>query len=176
MTERNTLDAMLAATFEQHEVPHGSPLRNHPGAVETVLEDLYAHELSTRRYNADNMWPVVVDTIERHLVWVEADSEAAAVKAVREDDTWYERLSAGDVIDGGFHAADPLETYELTEHVYHQDQGPANRCGTCLHNPPWGANLHTLYHANECPVYAAERAERDVYWARKRAERKQLAP
>lgn len=167
---RNTLDAMLAATFEQHDVPRGAPLRDYPGCTEQIVDDLLAHERSMRRYNDTERWPVVIETVQRYLVWVEADNPRAAKQKVRDDSEWYERITHESPFDGGLYSADSPEEWEAREEIY-EDHGPLNRCHVCEKNPPWGGSIAYLVHFRECPVGLAEIAARDAYYAQVRAAR-----
>jgi hypothetical protein len=100
-------------------------------------------------------FPVQITTSETRIVWVEAESQAQAVKATQDDPEWYEipGFKEAEVIEYSVDA-DPPESWHWEGAVYPsspESWGPFPICPVC-ENPPHSRRIH---HKPQCPIQRA---------------------
>lgn len=60
----------------------------------------------------DTAYPVIVKTVQEHVVWVEADSAAEAYEQLSDESDWYERIDERTTLAGSWHEVRPIETWD----------------------------------------------------------------
>lgn len=119
-----------------------------------VIELLDEAMARSEKYPGDRQdkYPVIVETTERHLVWVEADSLKDAVESLSDDPEWYEAVTPANRIEGGYsYQMEAPEDHSWDWEVYGYDrvEGPRQACTECkavAHSVRWG-----LWHKDTCP-------------------------
>lgn len=105
-------------------------------------------------YCPEDSFPVMVEVTTTHVIWVAADDQEAAVKAVERDGSWYERIGPESAVDHAMAASSP-HRYDWEWRVYSgghdapdTTNGPFRRCAAC------GGEAHSEYgyvhHRLEC--------------------------
>lgn len=83
-------------------------------------------------------WPVVVETVQRHVVWVEADSPAEAARHITDDPTDYLKYDPENALGGDWSVREP-DRWEVRD-IYAdgwygdtlgQQHGPVRACTEC---------------------------------------------
>lgn len=109
------------------------PLHRHPcgGAehVTTDTDDLTVEELIDRLPEPDTRYPIVLEATERRLVWVEAESPAAALAAMQ--DYPHESWDDSEPMDGGGVSAVRPSVYSWDDEARELDVGPVEACREC---------------------------------------------
>ncbi|GAA0705049.1 hypothetical protein GCM10010193_70110 [Kitasatospora atroaurantiaca] len=152
----------LNELFEIHELSPGDRLDRN--AIEQLAEHLRDHAARTHPhhyYYEQDEYPVVIEVTERRIIWVEADSADEAVKAVRNDGSWYERIPSGEPAIDGWHEVRPPHPHEL-QHDIHGNQGPAGpapQCQECKERP-YGPGLLLTAHTENCTAAEALKSAR----------------
>ncbi|WP_282204499.1 hypothetical protein [Kitasatospora fiedleri] len=79
------LNEDLAELFEDWEIPRGANLRDHPYAIDRLVEILndHAERIAPHRYVEGDRYPVVITTTQRYIVWVEAETPRTPSPAPR---------------------------------------------------------------------------------------------
>ncbi|MEU0659564.1 hypothetical protein [Streptomyces lavendulocolor] len=115
--------------------------------IQSILDE--AIENDPNPYDGNPRYPVIVETTERHLVWLEADDPKDALRRLEGDGSWYEYLSNDTRLDDYYGISMALpESYEWS-HVYNKKHGPVRGCSDC------GGSAYEVgakvWHRDNCP-------------------------
>lgn len=138
------------------DIAEPTVLRDGDQALDDLLDDLGAAADAANRWGVPDERPVIVETVSRYVVWVNADSD------IRQMQGDYELIQRGDVpFDGGVCVSEPRgydwnDIYDLDGDFIGPEnapaQGPVWECPERLcgaHHPP-GATWERR-HYPRCP-------------------------
>ncbi|MEV7466212.1 hypothetical protein AB0O20_06805 [Streptomyces kronopolitis] len=106
--------------------------------IADAMDKAYPHP-----WEGQDKYPVIVETTQRHLVWVEADNLKEAVETLGGDPDWYEELTPQNQIDDGYDwSVEAPEDWDWGGDVYPftRAEGPrqaCTECGTVAHDVRW---------------------------------------
>ncbi|WP_327223094.1 hypothetical protein OG229_02800 [Streptomyces platensis] len=106
--------------------------------IADAMDKVYPHP-----WDGQDKYPVIVETVQRHLVWVEADSLKDAVEGLDGDPDWYQELTSQNQIESGYDwSVEAPEDHNWGWEVYPSTrvQGPrqaCTECGTVAHAVQW---------------------------------------
>lgn len=109
------------------------------------IEELVDELKDNAAYGTADRYPVVIEASNYYLVWVEADTAAKAVEAVKNDGEWYELIS-GDTPFGGDMTAREPDAWEADET---SKIGPLNQCSECSGRQHY-AGSSAMFHEPSC--------------------------
>ncbi|MFF4848737.1 hypothetical protein [Streptomyces sp. NPDC001194] len=102
-------------------------------------------------------YPVIVETREKYVIWVEAESQEDAVKTLSDDSEIYELLIPEHRAPEGYdYSVDPVDDWNWASDVYHYSRklGPQRGCNECRAS---GLDLYTYVpHAENCSRKAVD--------------------
>jgi hypothetical protein len=106
--------------------------------IADAMDQAYPHP-----WEGQDKYPVIVETTQRHLVWVEADDLEEAVECFGDDPDWYEALTPQNQVEGGYDwsvEAPEGHSWDWEVYPFTRVEGPrqaCTECGTVAHDVRW---------------------------------------
>ncbi|MFJ3950219.1 hypothetical protein ACIPXV_09140 [Streptomyces libani] len=117
--------------------------------IAAAMDEAYPHP-----WDGQDKYPVIVETVQRHLVWVDADDLEEAVECFGDDPDWYEEITPQNQIEGGYDwSVEAPEDWAGEVYPFTRIQGPrqaCTECGTVAHAVQWKP-----WHKEGCTSFGA---------------------
>lgn len=120
--------------------------------IQSLLDEASATNPNPR---TENRYPVIVETSERHLVWIEGKDHDDALERLSNDSDWYEEINSQTRIEGGYSVSmEKPDEHNWDWEVYTSDRiyGPKRGCSKC--GTEEYAIGYGVWHKDSCPAKA----------------------